>query len=391
MEKDFMHKDITREVVMTMAVCGLVFSSAVASVAVANLGVEVQVAFAQITADNSGTAAVALASPTGSLSEAQIQAVIGLLASFNVNEATISAVDTVLHNNTGSNAPAVEPSIASSTQQPSAGFGGSRLPTATSSSTESAYLASHCTVPAGTLQSGMRGADVSTLQNFLISQGYMASSSMSGFFGTTTEGALKDWQDKQGIASSGDASSTGWGVFGPHTRLIMAGLCNPTPPPPHLGAPMGTQGPSGFNGRPNIASSSIGTQVPAPTCTLTSTQAFSSPNTVNITWTSTNAIYASDPSGGRDPANGSRIVTVQETTIFKKTVYGVDGSGTCYITVPVGSTDGSAPASTTVPTVQALAPANVNLASVAVAVAQLPFSIAINSLTNIFVQLGVGQ
>jgi hypothetical protein len=33
----------------------------------------------------------------------------------------------------------------------------------------------------------------------------------------------------------------------------------------------------------------------------------------------------------------------------------------------------------------------INLASVAAAVAQLPFALAINSLTDIFVQLGIGQ
>ncbi len=385
---------------MVMAVFGLVVSSLLATSGVAALGVEAQVALAQVTTGNSDTAAVALGQST-TLTEAQIQAVLGLLSSFNVDEATVSNVDAILHNTpAGLNGSTFQPRVASSTEHSFTGSSSfeasSSSFTATSSTPHASYPAASystnpCAVPTGVLGSGMYSNDVTLLQNFLVSQGYMASSSATAFFGTTTESALKQWQLAEGVVSSGDASSTGWGAFGPQTRSAMERICNPSSQPTQVRASAGIQDTRSFNGETGAASSSANTGALTPTCTLTSTQASSSPNTVKITWTSANATYASSPSGGKDSANGSRTVTINETTIFEKTVYGAGGSSTCYITVPVENADGSAPASKTPPTVQALAPADINLASVAVAAAQFPFAIAINSLTSIFVQLGVGQ
>jgi len=65
MKKDFLHKDISREVVISMAMFGLVIASLLTTTGVATLGVEAQVALAQIGSGSSDTAAVALAGQVG--------------------------------------------------------------------------------------------------------------------------------------------------------------------------------------------------------------------------------------------------------------------------------------------------------------------------------------
>lgn len=64
--------------------------------------------------------------------------------------------------------------------------------------------------------------EVSKLQGFLISQGFLASHLPRGYFGPATMRALQQWQKSKGIASSGDPESTGYGFFGPKTRGAMA-------------------------------------------------------------------------------------------------------------------------------------------------------------------------
>ncbi len=73
-----------------------------------------------------------------------------------------------------------------------------------------------------TLAYGMEGKDVTDLQNFLISKGYLAPGNAIGFFGRLTEAAVKSFQRAEGIVSSGSAATTGYGLAGAKTRARIA-------------------------------------------------------------------------------------------------------------------------------------------------------------------------
>lgn len=75
------------------------------------------------------------------------------------------------------------------------------------------------------LYRGMRGDDVSKLQGHLTSTGYYTYGTITGYYGLATEAAVKRWQSNHGLVSSGDASSTGYGVVGPRTRAQLS-LCS---------------------------------------------------------------------------------------------------------------------------------------------------------------------
>ena len=79
------------------------------------------------------------------------------------------------------------------------------------------------------LARGSRGSDVILLQKFLISEGLLESDSATGYFGALTEAAVKSFQAKNDIVSSGNASSSGYGVVGPRTRALIASRCNIKP------------------------------------------------------------------------------------------------------------------------------------------------------------------
>lgn len=94
-----------------------------------------------------------------------------------------------------------------------------------------------------TLTEGEQSDDVRALQEFLRTEGYL-SANATGYFGPLTRGALRGWQAAQGIVSSGDALTTGWGVFGPRTRERVQEWCGgsvqstpPTQTTPSTGHP----------------------------------------------------------------------------------------------------------------------------------------------------------
>ncbi len=72
------------------------------------------------------------------------------------------------------------------------------------------------------LSLGSRGAEVTNLQQFLISQNLLASDSATGFFGRLTQAAVQEWQASNGVVSSGTPSTTGFGAVGPKTRAALA-------------------------------------------------------------------------------------------------------------------------------------------------------------------------
>ena len=65
---------------------------------------------------------------------------------------------------------------------------------------------------------------MTTLQNFLISQGYLANGSAVGVFGKLTQAAVQQFQKDQGIVTSGTPASTGYGAVGARTRERIVAL-----------------------------------------------------------------------------------------------------------------------------------------------------------------------
>ena len=73
------------------------------------------------------------------------------------------------------------------------------------------------------LSTGSKGADVTTLQNFLVAQGFltMPAGVSMGYYGKLTMSAVEAFQVKNNIAKQGDA---GYGRCGPKTRAAIAGI-----------------------------------------------------------------------------------------------------------------------------------------------------------------------
>ncbi len=75
------------------------------------------------------------------------------------------------------------------------------------------------------LRFGSRGSDVSSLQQFLLQQGFFHASA-TGYFGVATQAALQKWQAQEGVVASGSVQTTGWGVFGARSRAHLNQLCS---------------------------------------------------------------------------------------------------------------------------------------------------------------------
>jgi peptidoglycan hydrolase-like protein with peptidoglycan-binding domain len=82
-----------------------------------------------------------------------------------------------------------------------------------------------------TLLVGMRGTDVTALQDHLISLNYLTGVS-TGYFGTLTEGAVKKYQCAKAITCTGTPSTTGYGAVGPRTRIALKGTTTTATPTP---------------------------------------------------------------------------------------------------------------------------------------------------------------
>ncbi len=83
---------------------------------------------------------------------------------------------------------------------------------------------------------GAKGADVTALQNVLISGGYLKIATATDFFGPMTQAALASWQKANGITPS-------VGYFGPKTRMAIASSVPGTPGVPSVPGTI----PSGFS------------------------------------------------------------------------------------------------------------------------------------------------
>ena len=113
---------------------------------------------------------------------------------------------------------------------------------------------------------------ITSLQNFLIAEGYLEAGNNTGNFGALTEAAVGDWQIAHNVlpeSADGD-SDAGWGVVGPLTRAAITANC-------------------GTGGTSTDTTSTSGT----PTATLTTNGAASASvdpsGHISNVWSSTNA------------------------------------------------------------------------------------------------------
>jgi len=83
-----------------------------------------------------------------------------------------------------------------------------------------------CFTPGITLKRGSSGADVTRLQQFLAQdKSIYPEGSITGTYGPLTETAVKRFQVKNGIVSSGTPGTTGYGAVGPRTAAAMTAGC----------------------------------------------------------------------------------------------------------------------------------------------------------------------
>jgi chitodextrinase len=92
-------------------------------------------------------------------------------------------------------------------------------PTAAASTSVSAVFTN-------SLYTGLRSNDVTTLQSFLVNEGYLAAGHATGFYGALTEQAVEKFQCDHAIVCSGTSLTTGWGLVGAKTRNVLNSLYN---------------------------------------------------------------------------------------------------------------------------------------------------------------------
>ncbi len=77
------------------------------------------------------------------------------------------------------------------------------------------------------LKPGSTGDDVTRLQKFLAADpSVYPEANVSGYFGSLTQAAVQRWQIKYNVVSSGNPSTTGFGMVGPRTAAAIALLCS---------------------------------------------------------------------------------------------------------------------------------------------------------------------
>ena len=67
------------------------------------------------------------------------------------------------------------------------------------------------------LRRGSQGQDVAWLQEWLYDHGYYPQDLVTGYYGDLTQAAVQNFQAKNGIVSSGNPDTTGYGNVGPKT------------------------------------------------------------------------------------------------------------------------------------------------------------------------------
>ncbi len=88
------------------------------------------------------------------------------------------------------------------------------------STTTTTTTTGSCTTPAAPLTMGSQGAEVTALQNMLISMGQSIPAGATGYFGAQTQSALAAWQAANGVSPAA-------GYYGPITKAAMDAKCVP--------------------------------------------------------------------------------------------------------------------------------------------------------------------
>jgi|GEM_PF-2687219 len=90
------------------------------------------------------------------------------------------------------------------------------------------------------LHPGVTGDAVSSLQSFLANHtSYYPGGLVTGYYGPMTSAAVQRFQAAQGVVTTGDWQSTGYGAVGPRTRVAIGTFCG------HLSTGGGSIGGSG--------------------------------------------------------------------------------------------------------------------------------------------------
>jgi len=156
------------------------------------------------------------------LTDAQTQAVLNLLSTFGTGQTVLANVQLALKGASREDIlKAMGAGIASSSNPGLRPAIGSTTPNWQMGSSTPGM----CMPIAHRLERGSVGPDVSKLQAMLEQTGDLKEASTTGYFGSTTEAALKAWQARQGIVTGGDKDTTGFGAAGPQTRDALLSNC----------------------------------------------------------------------------------------------------------------------------------------------------------------------
>ncbi len=159
-----------------------------------------------------------------SLTESQIQAIIGLVRSFGVDAVSVANVAAALRGTAVSQPAASVPTMSS--PQDGCGFG--------LMLTQTLYAS---------VSDATTGGQVTYLQKFLAADSLIYPEGLvTGYFGPATEKAVQRWQGRNGVVTAGTPSTTGFGLVGSLTRDAIKKLCTgvgavTTPPPSTVIAP----------------------------------------------------------------------------------------------------------------------------------------------------------
>lgn len=138
--------------------------------------------------------------------------------------------------------------------------------TAGTAQQQTAAFAPACPAFGKTLKLGSSGADVTRLQQFLAQDKIVyPEGTITGTYGPLTEKAVQRFQAKNGLASSGTPTTTGYGAVGPRTAAVMSAGCSGAGAPSTPGTPNAVGGVIAIAPYAGGSSRSISVQVTANT------------------------------------------------------------------------------------------------------------------------------
>ncbi len=151
------------------------------------------------------------------LTEDQIESVVDLLVSFDVDEDTIETVRNTLEgkNDTSTEEESDKEESEDDDKEKRSRTEKPELPEAAS---DRAKQVMACLRITRVLRHGDSGEDVEELQTYLKEKGFFEYPEITGYFGSVTEEAVQSYQASEDIVSGGSPRETGYGQVGPKTR-----------------------------------------------------------------------------------------------------------------------------------------------------------------------------